>query len=484
MRAARPDLGRDEVAELVSRADPAVDIGLARNAAIGLSGAALETLVGRAREDAELAEALLCRADLPPAHAAALYLSAAEAQRAEIRAGVETIATLRRSTLPLPAREACDALVDLAMAGDQERFSSRLAAVLGLGGTIEWGFGGKARHDLLPLALLAVGFGEEDAVRIILTLEPTIAFSVQEVFRLVRLFRQTPRPTAAYLIEAVLGGEARRPAARHLPHMQPGGTTSSRRSARSYAGPRRHAGPDATPAPSLTSGVIPAGTKRRAGANLKPRARHAGWPELAFGRPGRPVRAKAGALSPLPLREGQEVAARAVFDLHQPEIGIEPDLPLHAVLNLGSRRADENGCEKPLAAPLLDERLRRRAIEARAAVEAIDLHEDGARFRGAAAAQHGVDTLDRAAPQMGRDPEIGAQSARHRPAETANESYSIGDSGLGRELARGARVELARDRELALPLELLDGLARARADHAVALELAVAELRQRALGRR
>jgi hypothetical protein len=247
MRAARPDLGRDEVAELVSRADPAVDIGLARNAAIGLSGAALETLVGRAREDAELAEALLCRADLPPAHAAALYLSAAEAQRAEIRAGVETIATLRRSTLPLPAREACDALVDLAMAGDQERFSSRLAAVLGLGGTIEWGFGGKARHDLLPLALLAVGFGEEDAVRIILTLEPTIAFSVQEVFRLVRLFRQTPRPTAAYLIEAVLGGEARRPAARHLPHMQPGGTTS--RAGAREAMPDRAATPDPTRLP-------------------------------------------------------------------------------------------------------------------------------------------------------------------------------------------------------------------------------------------
>jgi hypothetical protein len=226
MRAARADLGAAEVAELVAREDVAVDAALARNETVALTGASLETLIARARArgDTELAQALLVRTDLPAVHRAALYLEADDAQRAAIRTAVEPIAKIRSGSLPLPDREAGEALVDFSMAGDRERFARRLATMLRLDGEIAWELAREERHDLLALALLAAGVGEEDAVRIILTLEPTIALSVKEVFRLVELFRQTPRATALFLVEAIVGAAARSQAGRHVPHMQTSGT--------------------------------------------------------------------------------------------------------------------------------------------------------------------------------------------------------------------------------------------------------------------
>jgi hypothetical protein len=84
-----------------------------------------------------------------------------------------------------------------------------------------WSFSREARHDLLPLALLAAGVGEEDTVRILLTLEPAIALSVATVFRLVRLFRETERPTAVYLVEAILGVARAPNSGRHVPLTAP-----------------------------------------------------------------------------------------------------------------------------------------------------------------------------------------------------------------------------------------------------------------------
>lgn len=188
------------------------------------SGAALDTLVERARRDPALAAALLARADLPAAHAAALYLQADAARRGAIRAAVEPLAALRAGPLPSCEREAADALVERAMAGDAAGFARRLSALLRLPAETGWGFAQAERHDLLPLALRAAGIGEEDAVRIILTLDRGIALVVDEVFRLVRLYRQTPQATAAYLIAAVVGASAERSAGRHVPHLQPGAT--------------------------------------------------------------------------------------------------------------------------------------------------------------------------------------------------------------------------------------------------------------------
>ena len=71
---------------------------------------------------------------------------------------------------------------------------------------------------------------------------------------------------------------------------------------------------------------------------------------------------------------------------------------------------DDRG-EAAVAALLgLEQGLRRRPVEVGAAVEAVDLHEDRAGLRGPAPAQHRRDALDVEPPEMGRDPEIGAQA--------------------------------------------------------------------------
>jgi uncharacterized protein (DUF2336 family) len=224
MRAARADVTASEIAELVARGDAGADLALARNEAVTLAGASLDTLVERARGNADLAKALLARADLPAAHRTPLYIEADEAQRAAIRAAVEPLAKIRSPSLPIRDREESDALVDLSMAGDRVGFADKLATMLRLDRDIEWDFACEERHDLLPFALLAAGLGEGDAIRVLLTLEPEVALSVKEVLRLVRLWRETPRATAAYLVEAILGTAARTQAGRYVPHMHTGGT--------------------------------------------------------------------------------------------------------------------------------------------------------------------------------------------------------------------------------------------------------------------
>jgi hypothetical protein len=247
MRAARADLDAAAVSELVSREDASIDAALARNEAVALLGASLDALIERARENTDLAKTLLARADLPAAHRAALYMAADEAQRAAIRLAVEPLAKLRFGSLPAVDREASETLVDLSMAGDRDGFADRLAATLRFNRDIELDFARGERHDLLPLALLAAGLGEEDAIRTILTLEPEIARSVGEVFRLVHLFRQTPRATAIYLVEAILGTGTRSQAGCYVPHMQSG--SNAARSGTRNSTPERLTVPDATRLP-------------------------------------------------------------------------------------------------------------------------------------------------------------------------------------------------------------------------------------------
>jgi hypothetical protein len=218
--AARAGLDAATIADLVAREDLRVDLALARNPHLSPSGATLDALTEHARCAPALAAALLERAELPAGHAAALYLHADESRRAAIRAGIAPLAGVRAKPLRLPSAEACAELVGLAEAR-AAAFGTALSGMLRLDAAPLWDFVREERHDLLPLALSAAGVGEEDAVRILLTLEPAIALSVQKVFRLVRLFRETPRATAAYLVEAIVGPASSPRAGRHVPLTAP-----------------------------------------------------------------------------------------------------------------------------------------------------------------------------------------------------------------------------------------------------------------------
>src|SRR5205085_8082617 len=110
-------------------------------------------------------------------------------------------------------------------AKDAAAFGADLAALLALPATPDWRFEDQARHDLLVFALLAAGVPEEESIRILLTLEASIALHVDAVLRLVRLFRRTGRATAAFMVEAILGlPVGLKPAGQHRPYLDPRGS--------------------------------------------------------------------------------------------------------------------------------------------------------------------------------------------------------------------------------------------------------------------
>jgi hypothetical protein len=229
MLAARPGLSESSIRDLVGCADEASDIALARNLTLELPANMMDVLLARARTRPDLAAALLARHEPSPADSAALYLWADDVARERIREGVANLVALRH---PADAAgradpDACQDLVAFAQAGDEASFGQGLATMLGLETVPDWGFQRAERHDLLGLALSAAGVAEEEAIVIFLTLHEEIARSVAVVFRLAHILRTITRPTAAYLVEAVLGAPVRlRPAGRPVPAADPSGTPS------------------------------------------------------------------------------------------------------------------------------------------------------------------------------------------------------------------------------------------------------------------
>ncbi|MGJ3262196.1 MAG: DUF2336 domain-containing protein [Salinarimonas sp.] len=227
-RARREDLDLTEVARLVARDEPAVDRALAENPDAPLQGRVLETLVSRARahDRSPLARALLARPDLPVADAASLFAHADEPNRTRllVRLAETPPANARPTSRPRPTPATVDALLAAADRGDRPAFGSAIAAALQLDTVPDWAFHEPTRHDLLALAARAAGLGEEETIRIFLTLDPAIARSVPIVFRLVGLTRGVPRSVSARIVEAVYGvsiGARHGGTARHVPVLGP-----------------------------------------------------------------------------------------------------------------------------------------------------------------------------------------------------------------------------------------------------------------------
>ncbi len=100
-----------------------------------------------------------------------------------------------------------------------------------------------------------------------------------------------------------------------------------------------------------------------------------------------------------------------ILGLDDPEIRVEADLGREPALGLG--RIDPvlamDLGEHPVLA-ILQLALRRRPEHGGSPVQPIDLDEDRSGFRRAAAAQDGRRAFQRAAAQIGGNPDIGAQS--------------------------------------------------------------------------
>ncbi len=180
------------------------DRALAENPGALIGTRALERLLARARTDLDLARILLARPEIPPADLAPLWLHAGTEQRRAIAEAVEATAALR--PCPPAPRALATRLVEHSHSRDIGAFVAALGRGLGLpenylGAAID----PTARYDLLTLALRAADLREGEAVFVFLTLNDSVARSVDRVFSLVTLFRETSRATARDLLCAILG---------------------------------------------------------------------------------------------------------------------------------------------------------------------------------------------------------------------------------------------------------------------------------------
>ena len=201
--ARRHDLSRATVMDLIGREEAAIDQALALNPAATLQGEVLARLVTRARKNPDLARALLARHDLAHADVAPLFLLADETRREAIGLAMMATAALR-PTPPAP-REAGAVLTGFSARGDVAGFVAALTEMLALPkGFLATTPDPSLRYELLTVALRAAGLHEEEAVYIYLTLNETVAQSVDRVFSLVKLFRTLPRVAARDLLAAIL----------------------------------------------------------------------------------------------------------------------------------------------------------------------------------------------------------------------------------------------------------------------------------------
>lgn len=223
--ATRPDLDATAVALLVARRDRGLDLALALNPAAPFAGQVLDQVVARARGDAELAQALLARADLPSAALAPLFLQASAERRLAILDSLAAEeALLPSERRPVVAGDIFSAW--LAMAGDDTVGAfGAIAHHVGGGQALADAMAGDASRVVAATALIAAGASVEEATRLLIRLGDETAHSVERIFSLVALMRSV-RPTVAQrLAMAIAGGPlpvARR--GRHQPAMAPGGT--------------------------------------------------------------------------------------------------------------------------------------------------------------------------------------------------------------------------------------------------------------------
>lgn len=231
--AGRGDLDGSLVAALAMRPERTIALALARNAEAPLSQGDLRALAIRARTDADLARAILGRAD--PALCGPLFLHADGAQRLSIVAATQRaaladqLAGRRSSVPPRPlAAGAAAALERAAFARDGAAFAGLLAPLLGLDGEDAGLLIADAGGEPLAVALAALAPETDLADRILIFLAPGEGDSLHRFDRLRRLALDL-RPQAARRLIGDFAGAAPGGARRHAPLLE--GTDAPARTA-------------------------------------------------------------------------------------------------------------------------------------------------------------------------------------------------------------------------------------------------------------
>lgn len=182
---------------------------LAANPALVPAAPFFDDLVRRAQDRPSLARLLLARTDLLLADEAALYLSATPERRARIRDRIAASAALRRTKLSFTLTEQdVGEFFAASRQGDVRQLETMMSAVFSFPPATQWRCLQVGRHELLALALTAMGMCEKEATRIFLTLHPALCWPLSAVKALVRVVRDVPGPVALVLVEAILGAPA------------------------------------------------------------------------------------------------------------------------------------------------------------------------------------------------------------------------------------------------------------------------------------
>lgn len=182
-----------------SNATEKPDLATARDRSVSLRGAALAGLVERAASDPDLAAALLARTEPSVFDRAELYRHADDATRASIRRQLEPALGAVHLPPPVGASEAVREITEASGPGSAVALPWALAARLGVDAAV-FDLRHAAGQELLLFAMMTIGLDENERLRTLLHLDDPLARSVEGVFRLAQLGRETPRAVAAFLV--------------------------------------------------------------------------------------------------------------------------------------------------------------------------------------------------------------------------------------------------------------------------------------------
>lgn len=214
--ATRADLDAPLVAALAARVEREVVLALARNMSAPLTRAEVKALIARAREDAELAEALLPRAE--GEDGAPLYLHAGTSLRMQMVAEAmrRDLALGPRPTLRLLDEDAFDACLAAAARRDRDQVAAILGEALGVRADAARRLLGDASGEAVALTLAALGLDDNRRDLLLMFLMPGDGASVAPYERLARFAAAAPPRTARRMIEAIVGRAPGAPAAPDL----------------------------------------------------------------------------------------------------------------------------------------------------------------------------------------------------------------------------------------------------------------------------
>lgn len=203
--AASPGLDAAILRKLLVLEEDAVDDNLAANRHFAACDEGFAELLDRARHRTALAHILLAREDLALHEEAALYLAGSPQRRADMRHRIAESIAHRRALLSFSlSREDVDALQRAAKHGDAASIEAFFNTAFGFADTTAWRLLRIDRHDLLALALKALGMKTRDAIRIFIALHPALSHPLSRLKALIRTMHECESAVALAIIEAVL----------------------------------------------------------------------------------------------------------------------------------------------------------------------------------------------------------------------------------------------------------------------------------------